>query len=562
MRLFEILMMAANAIIIIKLVIAGHSRTNKLAEVSPEAENPWVRNPEVINPGMNNFWVRGSWAGCLQPAKQGTRSPAEGTVLPVLSMVFAIISMLSEGFRLFMVPAYLLTVFLLHGIARAITKKTAAYETAVTADTSVSNTSVRSKRHVSRKPGIFGTVILILIFAISVALAYLFPVIDLPEPAGPYPVGTKLAAFTDASRKEPHTVSGEHRKIPVQIWYPASDTAEKKRVNWLINKKMSRIFAECKKVPDIFGQLNLVKTNSYLDAGLSADKGKYPVILFSGGGAMFNGQNVIQMEELASHGYIVCAVGHAYDDFACTFPDGSVIPYDPEHLKALGNETGKAIDRAESELKAGDNDPEFGRFILRGCSLNNSDAITWSRDMSFAADELARLNGGDNNGMEDNTDNMFLGRLDMANLGVFGHSFGGAAAGETCLRDERFKAFINMDGSPFGTAVDNVIRQPFMILTVGKNVKRIISSGYCVDQKNFMTVYIEGSEHMNFSDFNIILPNIGSLSGILGSIGSDRQREIMNYYILAFFNKYLKGTTEQLIDSAASKYPEVMVEKR
>jgi hypothetical protein len=302
---------------------------------------------------------------------------------------------------------------------------------------------------------------------------------------------------------------------------------------------------------------------------LSPAEDKYPVILFSGGGAMFNGQNVIQMEELASHGYIVCAVGHPYDDFACIYPDGFILPYDPKHLAALGDDVGRAIAAAKTKFGGNDSNPGFNGYILRNCSLNNDDVRIWREDMSFAADELARLNGGDNdgdnNGKKDDTGglgNMFAGRLDMANLGIFGHSFGGAAAGETCLRDERFKAFINMDGSPFGTAVDNVIRQPFMILTVGKNVKRIISRGYCADQKNFMTVYIEGSEHMNFSDFNTILPNIGSLSGILGSIGSDRQRTIMNDYILAFFNKYLKGTAERLIDSAASKYPEVTVEKR
>ena len=499
MRLFEILVMAVNAILLINIILKRSSRTGNI-------------------------------------------------ILPVLSMAFAILSILSEGFRLFMVPAYMLTVFLLlHGVIRTIPKKSAA------------------KRQVNRISKTAGTVTLILIFVISVASAFLFPVIDLPKPTGSYPVGTTLAAFTDDSRKEPHTDSGEYRKIPVQIWYPASDTAGKKRVNWLNSEKVSKIFAKCKHVPDIFGQLNLIKTNSYFDTGLSADKRKYPVILFSGGGAMFNGQNVIQMEELASHGYIVCAVGHPYDDFACIYPDGSVIPYDPEHLDALGDDTGKAIDTAKGKLKAGDKDPEFDGYVIRSCSLNNSDAIHWSGDMSFVADELARLNGDDNGDMKDKTgelQKLFVGRLDMSNLGIFGHSFGGATAGETCLRDNRFKAFINMDGAPFGTAVDNVIRQPFMILTVGKNIKRIISGAYSADQKNFMIVYIEGAEHMNFSDFNTILPNIGKLSGILGSIDSNRQRAIMNDYILAFFNKYLKGATEPIIDSAASKYPEVTVEKR
>lgn len=102
MRLFEILMMAANAILLIKIVFAGRSRKGGLAEISSESENTWVINPdalssEVASSGMKNFWVRGSWAGCPQPVRQETRSGAAGIVLPFLPMAFAIISILSEG---------------------------------------------------------------------------------------------------------------------------------------------------------------------------------------------------------------------------------------------------------------------------------------------------------------------------------------------------------------------------------------------------------------------------------------------------------------------------------
>lgn len=155
---------------------------------------------------------------------------------------------------------------------------------------------------------------------------------------------------------------------------------------------------------------------------------------------------------------------------------------------------------------------------------------------------------------------MFAGRFDMERLGIFGHSFGGATAGEACLRDSRFKAFINMDGTPFGSAVDNVISQPFMILTTGKDEIKIIRSGYSTDQKNFISVYINESEHMNFSDFNTIIPNIGKLTGLLGKIDGDRHRLIMNKYILAFFNSRLKGLPAPILGSGTPEYPKVLFE--
>jgi predicted dienelactone hydrolase len=369
------------------------------------------------------------------------------------------------------------------------------------------------------------------------------------EPTGTEPAGTDPAGY---------------RNIPVKLWYPASDTSGKKRANWIDNTEISSLFAKCKNIPDILGQLTLIKTNSYVNTELSEKEKKYPVILFSGGGAMFNGQNVIQMEELASHGYIVCAVGHPYDDFACEYPDGTILPYDPEHLKALGEDIRNTLEDAKKQYGEDGSNPEFIRYVLRSCTLNNADAVKWSEDMSLVADELTKLNSGEkpSNVERDiiDTMDMFAGRLDMEKLGIFGHSFGGAAAGEACLRDSRFKAFINMDGSPFGTAVDSLISQPFMILTTDKDEKKIIRSGYSDKQINFITVYINGAEHMNFSDFNAIIPNIGKLTGLLGKIDGNQQRVIMNDYILAFFNKHLKGMQTPILESSTPEYPEVMLE--
>lgn len=477
-----------------------------------------------------------------------------GLLLSATAAAAAAASIAFKGYRLFMAPLYLLSLILLvAGITRSIRGTRA--------------TSCRIQRASAlRILNAAGIGMLTILFIASLALAILVPVVDLPEPSGPYYAGTALLAFTDTSRANEPADTVQYRKIPVRIWYPVSDISGEKCVNWMDSSEMSRLFAQCKNIPNLVGQLTLIKTNSYRDAALSDKEEKFPVVLFSGGGAMFNGQNVVQMEELASHGYIVCAVGHPYDDFACEYPDGTILSYDPEHLKALGKDVRDTLEAAKKQYGDDGKNPEFIRYVLHNCTLNNADAIKWSKDMSFVADELTRLNNGENtsNGEQDMLDTMkmFTGRLDLERLGIFGHSFGGAAAGEACLRDDRFKAFINMDGTPFGTAVDNVISQPFMILTTGKDEKKIISKGYSVDQKNFITVYISGAEHMNFSDFNTILPNIGELTGLLGKIDGDRQREIMNEYILTFFNKHLKGVQKPMPESNTTEYPEVMLEVR
>ena len=177
--------------------------------------------------------------------------------------------------------------------------------------------------------------------------------------------------------------------------------------------------------------------------------------------------------------------------------------------------------------------------------------------MSFVADQINKLNDG-------SIQSVFKDRLDTAKMGVFGHSFGGAAAGEVCLHDNRFKAFINLDGTPFGDTVDNVIQQPFMVLSEGtdKTLKFNIDDGYSEKQKNFLVVSVNGAQHMNFTDLNTIIPNAGKALGALGTINANRQTEIMNTYIVSFFNKYLKEMPDPLLDNSTSPYHEVTIEKK
>lgn len=58
-------------------------------------------------------------------------------------------------------------------------------------------------------------------------------------------------------------------------------------------------------------------------------------------------------------------------------------------------------------------------------------------------------------------------RLDLAHLGIFGHSFGGAAAAQVCHMDARCKAGIDIDGDLFGDVVQTGLDKPFMVLQLG-----------------------------------------------------------------------------------------------
>ena len=51
------------------------------------------------------------------------------------------------------------------------------------------------------------------------------PTLWLPEPTGPYPVGTTSVCLTDVSRPDPWAAGVVARELMVSLWYPAAPPA-------------------------------------------------------------------------------------------------------------------------------------------------------------------------------------------------------------------------------------------------------------------------------------------------------------------------------------------------
>jgi hypothetical protein len=79
----------------------------------------------------------------------------------------------------------------------------------------------------------------------------------------------------------------------------------------------------------------------------------------------------------------------------------------------------------------------------------------WVADTTFIANQLQNLKAPISG---------FSAALDLEHLGVFGHSYGGAVAGEFCKIDARCKAGLDMDGTQFGEHWNSWIKVPFAML--------------------------------------------------------------------------------------------------
>ena len=152
----------------------------------------------------------------------------------------------------------------------------------------------------------------------------------------------------------------------------------------------------------------------------------------------------------------------------------------------------------------------------------------------------------------------------MAQLGIFGQSFGGVTAVQVCSVDDRCQAGINLDaGLPTdysGRAIDFHLTQPFMFMlneSAAYNGIRILG----ILENTAYAVTVRGTTHFDFTDLAFYSPAF-KFTKTFGSIDKYRMVKILNSYTLAFFDEYLKGEGSALLAGPSPDYPEVTIEMR
>jgi Platelet-activating factor acetylhydrolase, isoform II len=238
----------------------------------------------------------------------------------------------------------------------------------------------------------------------------------LPPPTGRYPVGRVTVEWTDRSRIEPLSADHGFRTLMVDVWYPA-DMSQGPLAPYLDVAAFERAIGAAGLRRQLEGAYDAVKngrvqTHAVAAAPFSRSAGRAPVLIFSPGGGMVREVYAAQLEDLASHGFVVAAITHPYDGVVTVYPDGHSIKYDAKRWPQI---------------------PSFeGEW--------NLNQLEWhAKDIRFVLDQLESVNGA-------TSDLPFAHGLDLSRVGAFGHSFGGVAAAKACQTDRRFSACLNQDG--------------------------------------------------------------------------------------------------------------------
>jgi dienelactone hydrolase len=380
--------------------------------------------------------------------------------------------------------------------------------------------------------------------------------IHVPVPTGPDKIGTIELHLVDQNRDDASAPGGK-RELMVSVWYPARPRAEGPLAKYMPPKTADVLSHSLAKAA--FGLndpvFDFAGSDTQARVGVPAELGRHPVVLYSPGYALSRFYGTAQVEELVSQGYVVVTMDHTHEG-PVEFPGGRLVP-GTDVLLPTADETKAALD-----ARVGDT-----RFVLDQLTLL---ALGLNPDA-----ERRQLPRG------------LRQAMDIRNVGMFGFAAGGHTTANTMLADPRIKAGVDLDGTlaydmqkgPLGPAALHGLDRPFMLFGSDGSQRTDPSNTDTFDlswatfwhqQQGWkVNLQLPGTNHLGFSDYQFFFYDIfygltGDDDGavqVQANVGGilDRHRMLLSQrtYLTAFFDQFLRGRPQPLLQKESQQYPEV-----
>ncbi|MGW3199258.1 alpha/beta hydrolase family protein [Streptomyces sp. NPDC001118] len=373
--------------------------------------------------------------------------------------------------------------------------------------------------------------------------------LSLPAPTGQYRVGEVELHLVDHSRPDPWHPGPGRRELMVSVYYPATHTAGRPAAPYML--------------PAAAGHFDKVTANDYLALHVPAGRadwarttthvaqsapvaagrgGRLPVALYSPGLGEPRTWGTAAAADLASRGYVVVAIDHTYESPEVQFPNGSLA------TMSLPSDDGNA-------------------FIRKALAVRVTDT-------SFVLDQLRVLNSGRNPDADGQPLPAGLtGALDLAEVGMFGHSMGGTAAALAMDADHRITAGIDIDGNLTYTdgslmpVAQHGLDRPFLLM--GKDGKTDTGPGWQAFRTHTpgwtRQLTLLGSEHASFTDAEALVPQLhlrpSDQIDDIGTIDPATAIRTNEAYVSAYFDHWLRGRSGRLLEEPSPKYPDMVFVK-
>nr|WP_319270894.1 hypothetical protein [uncultured Draconibacterium sp.] len=359
---------------------------------------------------------------------------------------------------------------------------------------------------------------------------------QLPAPTGGYNIGQSIYFYEKNQ-------TSTNRYLSFQVWFPTEQKFGKEFK--YRGPQVAEAAANFLGWP-IFSNsfVTLIETNSLRNVKVASGK-KFPVLIYNHGYGGFSGVYQTVFEELASHGYIVVSVGHQDESALLMVDHEIIIPNSTDnhfYARRSAELNGRRINELQSTILNSDNKRdvrEAYQELVRRSPLHKESVELWTSDTKETIKKLEYIN---------QHDTRLKGTLDLNNIGVFGHSVGGATAGELSFSCQQIKAGINLDGFQFGNLIDNELSVPFLFVSSNSSGNTYLRvTPFAESSKNTCHhAVINGFTHDTFSDLPLIMN------------GNVRAVNIQRSMILGFFDKYIKEKSIQL-ELISGQYSELIL---
>ena len=340
--------------------------------------------------------------------------------------------------------------------------------------------------------------------------------LSLPRPTGSDAVGLDTLHLVDASRPDPWVPQSGPRQLMVSMYYPALPLTGRPAPYLSPTEAQALItFAD---LDEVISATTLAGTRTWARIGAVPLPGRYPLVVLSTGFSVPRYELTGLAEDLASKGFVVASIDHAYESTATQFPGGILPCVACDALKA-------------------------------GTISHQAIAQNRARDVSFVLDELV----GPGRAWPR------AGLIDPARIGMAGHSIGGDATAATMEVDRRVRAGASLNG-PFTPVIpaSGLDRRPFLMFgdadaeAPGVDPTWDASWPNLDGWKRWLTV--TPGDHYIVTDLDYLVNQSGGLS----IPGAERSIKITRAYVTAFFEQSLKAIPRPLLDRPSKAYPEVV----
>ena len=347
---------------------------------------------------------------------------------------------------------------------------------------------------------------------------------------GTYAVGTTCFSVVDEGRKEVLGDADGNRKIAIRMYYPVEkDSVRGREKACIFSANKEKAVRKAFHIKTVDAAMNAAE---YYEDVPMPDKEKFPLILFSHGYNSYVEANTFLCCDLASHGYIVASIGHAFEAVENDYDDGSFDLYDKKINKMMYTSMIGAIlaqnKLLKKQMSAEDALDQFELFQNKYTPYIKDRVIEWAKDMCYGLSEIKQRFGD---------------RIDTEKgIGVSGHSLGGCVAYYLCRCFEEFSCGINIDGGLFGDYPDTVMEKPFCQISCRENINVETRPLLHTNAPTYHVIF-DNMKHIGFTDAKFYIP----IKSMVGKMEPDKMYNNLSYCHYTFFDKYLKGKEQVLV---------------